>query len=139
MQDIHAINVTGRKHFDTEQLRRIPVTVSDAAQTYINGTTQQGRLFPLALSEMFGSHDSIVSVEVDILKKSELFSLAYNEDDTSQLLRITVKHADESMEDGVKIINADDLNVTHPSGLWGFNAAQTAHELLRLHKMERGI
>lgn len=139
IQDIHTINVTGRKHFDLEELRRIPVVVTPLAREYISGTTQQGRLFPLALSEAFGQHPDIAELIVDIVSKGELFALAYNEDENTRLLRITIKHVDEALEDGVKLINADDLTQIHPSGVWGFNAAHTAHELLRLHRVERGI
>ena len=139
MQDINQIRVTGTKHFETEDVRRIPVHVDEQAQALINVAPQQGRLFPLALSEIFGTHAGIKEIDVEAIKKSDLFPLAPTEKQDAMLLRITIKHVDPQLEDGVKLINADDINQIHPSGMWGFNAALTAYELLRLHKMERGI
>lgn len=139
MQDFNTVQITGTRAFDAHQLRRIPVTVSEDAQRMIDASTHQGRLLPLALSEAFGGHPDIAEICVDISKKRDIFPLAASEDENTQLLRITIKHTDAAQEDGLKLINAADLHEMHPSGLWGFDAAQTALELLRVHRLEKSI
>jgi hypothetical protein len=127
------------RRFELEALRRIPVNVSPEAQGLIDRSSAEGRRFPLALSEVFGVHSHIKEIDVEAVSKSTHFVLAPHEEDDAMLLRITIKHVDPAIEDGMKLINADDLNQIHPSGLFGFHAAHTAHELLRLHVMERGL
>jgi hypothetical protein len=134
---MQTVQITGTRHFDLSDVKHVPVVVSDDAKKYINGSPHQGRLFPQALSEIFGNHPEIAEIYVDLIRKRDVFALAGDEDEHTQLLRITVKHGDVRLEDGVRLINADDLQVIDPLGLFGFNAAQTAQELLRLHRMER--
>lgn len=125
------------KLYELHQLRRITVSVSVEAQQYIAQTTKEGRLFPLALSEIFGEHPSVNEISIDLVRKEQIHPWA--EDPDTKILKILIKHADPTIEDGAKYINAQDLECLHPSGFWTFNAAETARELLRLHCIEKGL
>lgn len=123
--------------FELHEMRRVNVNVSQEAQAIIDQSTKEGRLFPLALSETFGKHEQIAEIDVDTIAKKDIHPWA--EDPETKLIKITIKHTDSKIEDGVRYMNASDLNVIHPSGVWGFNAANTAYEHFRLHMQEKGL
>ena len=133
------VRLRNTKRFELEALRRIPVNVSAKAQELIDRSSAEGRKFPLALSEAFGAHSHIREIDVDAVPKSAHFTLAPHEEDDAWLLRLTIRHVDAARADGVRFLNADDLNQIHPSGMFGFHAAHTAHEHLRLHVAEHGL
>lgn len=110
------------KRFETHHMRRIPVTLSDSAKEFIDGSTRQGRVFPQALSEFFGTLPEVEQVEVDL-----------TEDDR---LMVHVKHAEDEDKHYRFFVGVDDLHATPRNPREGFDAAQKADELLRLYRRD---
>ncbi len=108
------------KRFETHHVRRIPVTLSEQAKEFIDGSTRQGRVFPQALSEFFGTLPEVERVEVDL-----------TEDDK---LMIHVKHTEHEHKHHRFHVASDDILSISPNPRHGFDAARTADELLRLYR-----
>lgn len=131
-----------QKHFEAHELRRIPVIVSDVAQTEIMASSAEGRKFPQALSELFGGVVGIKEVHIDAVPKSTHFPVT--EQDTHPLsgeevrmLVITAVHADGSIDAHTWYVNASDLGCVRPQNQ-GFSAVATARELVRLYPHKPG-
>jgi hypothetical protein len=111
---------TRAKRFHVEHMRRIPVMVSDEAKEVLNASSYQGRVLPQALSEFFGTHPEVYSVEVDL------------EEDR---LMIHIKHGQHEDKHHRFFIAVGDLIQTSERPRQGFEATRTADELLRLYRL----
>ncbi len=118
------------KRFNLEDVKRIPITLTEEAKAIIDASHQQGRLLPLALSEHFGALGYIESVSIDAIAKSEVHPHAENLDDT--LLSIVVKYTDNEHR---FLIHANDINELHQiNRVPTVQARHIAEELVRLCK-----
>jgi len=127
-QHVHAtINPapSGTKRFEVHDMRRIPVVVSEQAREIIDGSTQQGRLLPQALSEFFGTLPDAEQVEVNLVKDTVF----------GERLAIHVKHGNNEDKHHRFFIAKSDLFDVHSHPALGFGAARTADELLRLYRV----
>jgi hypothetical protein len=119
------------KRFNLEDIKRIPVTLSEQAKAIIDASHAQGRLLPLSLSEHFGILGYVESVGIDAIAKSEVHPHAENPDDT--LLSINVKYTDD--REHQFLIHVDDIQELH--GITRIPTVQARHiaeELVRLCK-----
>jgi len=55
-----------RRLFALEDVRRIPVTQTDAARAFLVSSSSEGRIFPQALSEALALVDGIASIDIDV-------------------------------------------------------------------------
>jgi len=132
--------VPARKRFDLADVKRIPVDVTPAAHERIHASTQQGRLFPQALSEHFGAAGNVARMHVDVQPKSRYFPIGTDERDPVTggepvLLVITATHANHpDVPEHVWYLNAADLCDLHPRTHEPlFQAVPAAQELHRLY------
>lgn len=110
------------KRFEAHEMRRIPVTLTDGAKEVINKAVKQGRIFPQALSEFFGTLPEVERVEIDLTQEGRLM--------------IDVKHSEDEGKHYRFFIGVDDLHQTPRNPRHGFDAAQMADELLRLYRRD---
>lgn len=111
------------KRFETHHVRRIPVFLTDTAKEVIDQATRQGRVFPQALSEFFGTLPEVERVEVDLSPENRLM--------------IDVKHCEDKEKHYRFFVGVDDeLHQTPRNPREGFDAAQKADELLRLYRRD---
>lgn len=108
------------KRFETHHVRRIPVQLTERAKEFIDGSTRQGRVFPQALSEFFGTLPEVERVEVDLADDDRLM--------------IHVKHGEHEHKHHRFHVASDDIVQISPNPRHGFDAARTADELLRLYR-----
>lgn len=123
----------GTKHFELADLKRIPVEVSPAAQTLIDRSSDEGRKFPLALSEILGASGTIASVHIDVAPVRQHFPLHPTADTEAMLLSITAKHTG-NQPDHRWLLYATTLcdqprGPHHP----GFRAHQAAFDVLHTY------
>jgi hypothetical protein len=103
-------------------MRRIPVQLSVSAKAIIDRSTRQGRIFPQALSEFFGTLPDVDRVEVDVEEGGERIS-------------IDIKASDESKDYQFFIAVEDITQPSKPPGQ-GFVATRVVDELLRLYRTD---
>jgi hypothetical protein len=108
------------KRFEVHDMRRVAVTCTDEARQLMARSRRQGRIFPQALSEFFGTLPAIESVEVSL------------EEDR---LKIALKARDASLCHDF-FIASDDLLQPSRNPREGFDAARTVDELLRLYRRD---
>ncbi len=132
------IQVPARRAFAAHDVRRIPVTLTDEAQSQIDSSSAEGRKFPQALAEIFGALPRIKEVQVAAAPRSQHFESGpahfhpiTGEED--RLLLITIIHKNDGVEGHRFILNMKDLQEIHPAGQLGFTALATAQELVRLY------
>jgi len=111
---------SSRKRFHMEHVRRIPVQLTEAAKEAIDGSTRQGRVFPQALSEFFGTLPEVEQIEIDVSPDKRLM--------------IDIKHKHEHKHYRF-FIGVDDLHQKSGNPRDSFDAAKTANELLRLYRV----
>lgn len=116
--------------FLEHEIVRVSVTQTDAAKAYLLQSNQQGRLFPLALSEVFGAIAPDVSIHLDVMPRAERQDI---EGDDGHIITITV------LKDGKQHHafhqNAVHLVTIHPqTRMPVFNALNVARELGRLYQ-----
>jgi hypothetical protein len=109
------------KRFHVEDMRRIPVTISDEAKNIIDRSSYQGRVFTQGLSEFFGTLPDVEQVEIGTERDGDLLS-------------IHVKHAEDEDKHHRFLIRAERLHQVSEQPGKGFEAATTANELLRLYR-----
>lgn len=109
----------GTKRFEAHHIRRIPVVLTDSAKEVIDHATRQGRIFPQALSEFFGTLPEVERIEVDLSPDNRLM--------------IDIKHTDEQKHYRF-FVGIDDLHAVPSNPRHGFDAAKMADELLRLYR-----
>jgi hypothetical protein len=109
------------KRFEVHDMRRIPVALSASAKEVIDKATRQGRIFPQALSEFFGTLPQVERIEVDV--------------SAEQRLMIDIKATEEKFHYRF-FIGVDDLHQAPRNPREGFDAAQMADELLRLYRTD---
>src|SRR5258708_33304510 len=126
------------KAFEPHELRRIPVTLTDAAQQVVLSSSAEGRIFPQALSELFGGVEGVKELQIDAVVRSqhfpsgpEHFHPITGEED--RMLVIDVVHENGSIDAHRYVLNVRDLQEVHPAGRVGFTAVATAQELVRLY------
>jgi hypothetical protein len=112
---------SGTKRFEVHHMRRISVTLTDAAQEIINKSTRQGRVFPQALSEFFGTLPVVQRIEIDLTVDNRLI--------------IDIKANEETLHYRF-FIGADDLLQVPRNPRAGFDATRTVDELLRLYRRD---
>jgi hypothetical protein len=112
----------GKKRFEVHHMRRIPVILTDSAKAFLDGSTRQGRVFPQALSEFFGTLPEIKQIDVDIAEDGRVM--------------VHVKHCED--DDKHHQFYLDSKEVAQPSKPpgQGFHAARTADKLLRLYRLD---
>lgn len=110
------------KRFEVHEMRRIPVQITEAAKEVINQATRQGRVFPQALSEFFGTLPEVERVEVDLSPENRLM--------------IDVKHGEDEDKHYRFFVGVDALHHAPRNPREGFDAAQMADELLRLYRRD---
>lgn len=102
-------------------MRRIPVIISASAKEVIDKSTRQGRVFPQALSEFFGTLPDVEQVEVDL-------------EEPGDRLMIHVKHCEDEDKHHCFHIEADAITQASQLAGVGFDAAAMADELHRLYR-----
>ncbi len=89
----------GRKRFETWEVRRVPISLDDAARLLLDTSCHQGRLLPQALAELFGEEPDVESVEITSVAPSlsgdALASVLITDTThhTQAQLKITIHHA----------------------------------------------
>lgn len=128
----------GRKHFELAELRRIPVTVSAAAQAVIDASSDEGRRFPQALADVLGSHAGIARVRVELAPYKEHFPVHPAEDPEATLLCITAEHSDAGNAEHRWLLESAVLaqQPMHVHGP-GFRAHRGAQDLLHTYPHPR--
>lgn len=118
------------KIFFAHELRRISVICTPEATEAIAKSSHGGRMFPQALSEMFGELPEVEKVHVAIAPKHTLVPVSeQNRDDLVLLIDIVNGRNSHRF-----LVNYSDLCHYHSSGWHSFNPAETARELVRLYK-----
>lgn len=112
----------GTKRFEVHDIRRIPVSLTASAKAIIDQSTRQGRIFPQALSEFFGTLPQVERVEVDVKEGGER-------------VEIDIKASDESKDHQFFLAVEDLTQPSKPAGQ-GFAATKVADELLRLYRTD---
>jgi len=107
------------KRFHVEEMRRIPVRVTDRAKEVLDTSSYQSRILPQALSEFFGVLPDVRMVRVDF---------------EGDKLVIDVKHAKDGRKHQRFFIGIEDLAKVSEQPRQGFEAATTADELQRLYR-----
>jgi len=101
-------------------MRRIPVTLTDPAKELIDKSGRQGRVFPQALSEFFGTLPIVERVWIDLVEDR---------------IAIYIKASDAGK--GYQFFLAvDDLLQVPRNPRDGFDAARTVDELLRVYRRD---
>lgn len=137
-----------RKQFHAEDLRRMPVEASEAAQAILDASSSQGRIFKQALQEILGAHqDEFGQLEricVDVVPKSTHFAIMAEDLDPTtgqEPLLMVVRLLHESGQEAHHhqfLINASILSDLHPqTRVPMFSAEIAAKEFLRLYQHQR--
>lgn len=125
------------KTFHIEQMRRIPHEMSPETRHIITASSQEGRLFPQALSDAFGRNEHVTKLAIDIVRKGDHFPFCEDVDD--EMFRIRV--FDDRYETGkerIFFVNMHDLR--HYDALQRrpvMQAWEAACEVARLYYRER--
>lgn len=119
------------KLFHIEMMRRVPCTHSAEVAKIIGETTQQGRLFPQALSEHFGALSNVQEIIIEQSRKADVLSVPEAIAD-DVLLHVIIVDSEQNREGFY--INLSDLNQFHASGRCSFHAAATASMLVDLYQ-----
>lgn len=143
--------------FDPHDIRRCPVVFTPAARLVVHVSCHQGRLWPQALEETFGSGAQAVErVEVEVVPKGHPFpdhphvqGVTYPDHQTEApavvlqhvldhphawLLRVTAVHAQRGVPPHSWHLNVTDLFDHHPTNRHPlFNAVLWCNELLLLY------
>lgn len=120
-----------RKRFETWEVRRPPVDITPFARAWIVSASSQGRLFPQALSEVFGRCDDLEDLHLDVVP------LHYHFQDEQEGEYLCVVEVQRSGERTQLLISASALRETHANGHPAFLALEAAEELLRVDQMRR--
>jgi hypothetical protein len=141
----------GTKRFEVHDLRRIPVSLSDAARLEIFGDSEgrvpsasaEGRKVPQALSEAFGQVPVIARLEVDAVPRSTHFASGPEHyhpvtGREERVLVITAYHQDDRRDPHTWYVNVRDLHEVYLGGPGGFRAHTMASELVRLYPYREG-
>lgn len=133
--------IPGRKHFETHELRRIPVLLSPEAKEAIDSSSHQGRLFPQALAEYFGGIDIVREVHVHIVPRHVHFphqvAAPSSVQSAPRILEVTAIHEDGSIDPHRWLLNMHDLEEPPLGRDTGFRAHLMAEELVRLYPHRR--
>jgi hypothetical protein len=129
--------MVARKRFETHELHRIPVLVTEDAREAIAVSSAEGRLVAQALSEAFGQHPHVQAVQLSLVEKREHFRVAaeeYEYTGTAPLLLLVDVHAKRQRYPRYRYyVNLTDLHQVAPGTAQGFRAASFAAELLSLY------
>lgn len=127
----------GRKHFETHELRRVPVLLTPEAKAAIDASSHQGRLFPQALSEYFGDIRGVREVRVHIVPRHTHFPhmlAAPSATGTeARIVEVQAIHTDGSIDPHTWLLNMHDLEEAALGADNGFRAHTMAEELARLY------
>jgi hypothetical protein len=130
--------------FAIETMRRIPHVMERETRHAIMRTTHEGRLFPQALSDVFGRVPEASRIELALHRmddhfSSEVLALPDTQRPDEPLLAIRIVHEQHPQFDHTFLLHLKDLCQIHASGWHCFHAHETAMELLRLYYRERAI
>jgi len=137
----HKTQSPARAHFSLENVRRIPVTVSEKASSLMIVSSKEGRKFSQALSEILGSIPELDSVQIDAYPRSTDFEIGPEHIDPvtgeeAHMLYITVLSGSTEVQQW--ILRASDLTELR-GGKPIFNARETALELARLYQESKEV
>lgn len=117
--------------FEAHDVVRCTVTQTDAARAYLLASSQQGRLFALALSEVFGIIDPALSIALDVTPRAAMEDI---EGDIGHILSIVLARQETHLH--TFHINAIHTAQIHPvTRLPAFHALNMARELGRLYQI----
>ncbi len=121
----------GRKRFELADLRRVPIHLSSVAQEIVMQSSDEGRKFPSALSEVLGAQQRIISVRVDLMPMYQHFP--HHPEPQAPLLEIVAQHADGTPEH--RWFLAASTLTEQPRGPHhlGFRALRGAQDLLHTY------
>ncbi len=124
--------IVAKKLFETHEVKRTPITLSEQAREFLNTSNHQGRLFAQALQEHFGNVVDVIGIAVDLVCRKEHFPTHPREED--MLLEIMVQHTD-SRKDHRYLINPLDVTDVHPVHKHAllFEARRVANQLVTLY------
>ena len=118
--------------FEAHDVLRCAMTQTDAARTFLIASNQQGRLFPLALGEVFGLIDPSLAIEIDVSPRAQMAAI---DGDDGFILIITIRLGDVTRH--VFHLNAIHLHAMHvhpDTRAPIFHALNTARELGRVYQ-----
>lgn len=129
--------MVAKKRFETHELHRIPVLVTEDAQEAIAMSSAEGRLVAQALAEAFGTHPHVQAVQLSLAEKRVHFRVAPEEYDYTGiepvLLLVDVHAVRQRYPRYRYYVNLTDLHQVAPGTANGFRAASFAAELLSLY------
>jgi hypothetical protein len=119
--------------FALEDVRRLPVTQSDAARAFLISSSSEGRIFPQALSEALAGVDGVASIELDVTPVGD--HLPAHPTPAAPVLVVTIHPTQYAhLNTRRALLMAQDLTTLHPiTHRVLFRAAPMAQHLATLH------
>ncbi len=123
-----------QKHFETHEVRRVPLYVSKDAQQALDASPHQGRLLPQALREMAGGAPGIREMHLDVTPRSHHLDVGPDDfhprtGEEERVLALRIHHVRGSTH--TLLINLYDIHRAHDVRPTGFRAHSAAASLVR--------
>ena len=118
-----------QRAFAVHEVVRCVVTQTPAAWEYLVTSSREGRIFPLALAEAFGTIDPDLTLALDVTPRNAMDAIAGTE---GHILSVTV--ASNGVARHTWHLNAGHTQHIHPTTrVPTFSAIETAKELVRIY------